>query len=262
MALLTEGSQEPWSCPLPEAQPAPAGTHPGHPQMLPQKQGRFLLKPLLLTSHKPTQALPTGLREEAMASHPPCMAPGPTRTALATPQLRSLLGSMAPRELHGTPGCCSSRSLRSKPSAAPQPLGTRHSEGTGPRPQGCGSARCLQQSVLSRPSARLLLAPRRGQPSPGAALGRVTASTAASGNRFCLTRSLWLLPSTAQLELSSHLPHPFRGFGGKTDFSAAAAPGWQDRASQGQASPSESPFSAGVTAPVPGSRPLTLTPTG
>ena len=37
-----------------------------------------------------------------------------------------------------------------------------------------------------------------------------------------------------------------------------AAPGWQDRAGQGQVSPGESPFSAGAIAPVLGKHPLTL----
>lgn len=47
--------------------------------------------------------------------------------------------------------------------------------------------------------------------------GRVTVSTATSGNCFCLIQSIWLLPSTAQLELYSHLPHPACDFCKKTD---------------------------------------------
>lgn len=92
--------------------------------------------------------------------------------------------------------------------------------------------------------------------------GRVTASTATDGNCFCLIRSTWLLPSTAQLELSSHLPHPSCGFCGKTDSSVTAAPGWQGRDSWAQVSHSKSPFSAGAIAPVLGKHPLTLTLVG
>lgn len=88
--------------------------------------------------------------------------------------------------------------------------------------------------------------------------GRLTASTATSGNCFCLIQSIWLLPSTTQPELSSRLPHPSCGFCGKNDFSVTAAPGWQDRASRGHISPGESPFSAGATAPVLGKQPPCL----